>query len=194
MIIGLTGGIASGKSVVAHYLQEKGLPIVDADVVARQVVEPGSIGLSEIITHFGSKVIDGNTLDRKALRDIIFEDESKRLLLNSILHPIIHEEILKQLNQYQDEGHALIVFDAPLLLENDLKHMVDELWVVSTTVERQIDRVITRDHISKEEALNIINKQMSLKDKETHADVILYNNNSISELHETIDRLLEDRL
>ncbi len=185
-VIGLTGGIASGKSTVSQYLKDKGLPIVDADLVSRQVVEPGSKGLKLLEEAFGSDIIIEGQLDRKALRHLIFSDDDKRMLLNSILHPIIHEEILHQLNMLIGK-YPIVVFDAPLMLENNLKHMVDVLWLVSCSEEEQIRRVMNRDDSSEDEAKAIIAKQMSLKEKELLSDIILLNNDSIESLYKQID-------
>ena len=185
-VIGLTGGIASGKSTVSQYLKDKGLPIVDADLVSRQVVEPGSKGLIRLEEAFGSAIIIEGQLDRKALRHLIFSDDDKRILLNSILHPIIHEEILHQLNLLIGK-YPIVVFDAPLMLENNLKHMVDVLWLVSCSEEEQIRRVMYRDDSSEDEAKAIIAKQMSLKEKELLSDIVLLNNDSIESLYKQID-------
>lgn len=185
-IIGLTGGIASGKSTVSKYLISLGIPVVDADLVSREVVEPGQPGLREIKAAFGHEVISDGQLDRRALRDIIFSDVSKRELLNSILHPIIHDAIESKINQLK-ASHSIIVFDAPLLLENNLKYMVDSLWLVTCTVEKQIERVMVRDRISREDALRIINSQMALSDKEDMADIILNNNTSVGQLYDQVD-------
>lgn len=189
-VIGLTGGIASGKSTVSAYLKTLNIPIVDADVVSRQVVEPGSAGLSKIVEAFGQEVLKDDQLNRKALRDIVFNDESKRLLLNSILHPIIHEKIVRDLEALKDT-HSLVVFDAPLLIENNLMDMVDTLWVVSCSEAHQIERVMKRDGISKDDAKAIIDKQMPLKEKLTYADVVLNNDDTINILHVQIDQALK---
>ena len=124
--------------------------------------------------------------DRKALRHLIFSDDDKRMLLNSILHPIIHEEILYQLNLLIGK-YPIVVFDAPLMLENNLKHMVDVLWLVSCSEEEQVRRVMTRDDSSEDEAKTIIAKQMSLKEKELLSDIVLLNNDSIESLYKQID-------
>lgn len=192
MIIGLTGGIASGKSTVSDYLKDKGYPIVDADVISREVVEVGKIGLERISEKFGTDVLnDDGSLNRKALRNIIFSDEQARLDLNSILHPIIHDEILTQLKNYVDKGNDIIIFDAPLLLENNLQDLVDEVWVVSTSDKIQIDRVMKRDGISEKDSRDIISKQMPLYVKEKLADLILYNNGDINNLYEQVENALK---
>jgi len=193
-VIGLTGGIASGKSTVSNYLKGKNIPVVDADVISREVVLPGSEGLNLITESFGSDILIEGQLNRAALRDIIFKDDAKRLKLNSILHPIIHDEILKQIKIHQDNNETIIIFDAPLLLENNLKYMVDELWLVSTTKENQLKRLLTRDNITKETAISIVSKQMSLKDKEVLSDVIFYNNTTIESLLNQVDKTLKNHL
>lgn len=190
-IIGLTGGIASGKSTVSDYLRKLNIPIVDADVVSRQVVEPGSIGLLKIIEAFGEEVLDVDRLNRKALREIVFNDESKRLLLNRILHPIIHEKIVKDL-EILKHNHSIVVFDAPLLIENNLMDMVDVLWVVACSEEQQIERVMKRDDVTSVEAKAIIDKQMSLMDKLNYADVVLMNDDTVDHLYEQVDQALKN--
>jgi len=194
MIIGLTGGIASGKTTVTEYLRQQGFPIVDADVISRSVVEPGHKGLEAVVNAFGSQILEGDQLNRKKLRRIIFDDESKRLLLNGILHPIIHEEILYQIEEHQKNNETIIIFDAPLLLENKLQHMVDSVWVVSTSLDKQIDRVMSRDDINREEALKIINRQMSLEEKASKADLVLINNDGIEDLYKQIDQAIKNHL
>lgn len=192
MIIGLTGGIASGKSTVTAYLRSKNIKIVDADKVSRQVVEPGSKGLKKIEGSFGKDILEDGHLNRKKLRELIFSDDEKRILLNRILHPIIHEEIERQLQSFSDE--KILIFDAPLLLENNLKGMVDEVWVVSTSLDHQVERVMERDHISREEALKIIDKQMPLSDKIKNADLVLDNNGSVEYLYGQVDHALSKYL
>ncbi|MBI9015262.1 MAG: dephospho-CoA kinase [Clostridiales bacterium] len=193
-VIGLTGGIASGKSTVSNYLKSKSIPIVDADIVSREVVMPGSKGLQAIVDTFGKDILEENHLNRKALRELVFNDEEKRLKLNRILHPIIHDEIQKQIQALKDNNEPIIIFDAPLLLENNLKYMVDELWLVSTSVEKQIARLIKRDNMTLETAESIISKQMPLIEKERLSDVILDNNSTVEALLKQVDERLKNHL
>lgn len=189
-VIGLTGGIASGKSTVSDYLRDKGIPIVDADVVARQVVEPETKGLKLIVEAFGQDILDKGHLNRAKLRELIFASDQAREKLNAILHPIIHETILDQIESLK-ASHELLVFDAPLLLENNLKDLVDVLWVVSLDLDKQVQRLMKRDSINEEAARTIISKQMPLKEKESHADVILTNNRDLVYLYRQIDHALK---
>lgn len=190
MIIGLTGGIASGKSTVTSYLKEKGFPIVDADLVSRDVVKPGTLGLKKIVDRFTKKVLNSDSsLNRKVLRAIIFNDEEARLDLNSILHPIIHDEIIRQIEEYK-KHYDVIIFDAPLLLENQLQDMVDQVWVVSTDSETQIERLMKRDGINKDEANAIIKRQMPIEEKVKLADVVIYNNSDLISLYKQIENAL----
>lgn len=188
-VIGLTGGIASGKSTVSKYMASKNLPIVDADLIARQVVEPNTQGLRELVNEFGHGILNGEFLNRQALRDIAFHDVNALKKLNAILHPIIHDEIVKQLNDLKGK-ETLIVFDVPLLFENHLEHMVDEIWVVAVKKDTQIKRLMVRDACSKEQASAIIEKQMSLDEKLRKANEVIWNEGTIDDLYKAIDILL----
>ncbi|MBN2796034.1 MAG: dephospho-CoA kinase [Clostridia bacterium] len=191
MILGLTGGIASGKSTVSKYLRDKKIPIVDADVISREVVMPGSKGLKLLVEAFGDEILDGDSLNRSVLRKLVFSDKKALNTLNKILHPIIHEAVEKQLNDYVEEGHPIVVFDAPLLLENNLQDMVDILWVVACDEMIQIKRVMVRDDITEKEAKAIINQQMSINEKIKLADVVLYNNRDLETLYNQIEVALD---
>ena len=149
MIIGLTGSIASGKSTVSQMLKELGYPIVDADLVARQVVEPGSETLEKIKGAFGEDVIlpDGS-LDRKKVGDIIFSDPASRKRLNDIIHPAIRQEMLRQRAAYVAEGQKVVIMDIPLLFESKLQHFVEKILVVSVTEENQLKRLMERNGLS----------------------------------------------
>ena len=150
MIIGLTGSIASGKSTVAKMMSELGLPIVDADVVARDVVEPGTETLALIAESFGQAILleDGN-LNRTLLGDIIFHEPAKRKTLNDIMHPAIRKEMLRQRDAYLEAGHEHVVMDIPLLFESKLQHFVERIIVVSVSEEVQLRRLMERNNLSK---------------------------------------------
>lgn len=192
MIIGLTGGIASGKSTASEYFRNMKIPIVDADIIARDAVKKNTIGLKKIVDIFGSEILDedGN-LDRKSLREIVFNDKDALKSLNDILHPVINEMILKQLDSYK-KSEEIIVLDAALLLENKLDKIVDYIVVISTEENIQIERIIKRDNVSEDNAKKIIDKQMSLSEKEKLADIVVYNNSDIHNLYSQLDKIIEE--
>ncbi|WP_422122981.1 dephospho-CoA kinase [Planococcus sp. X10-3] len=192
MIIGLTGSIASGKSTVSKMLEEMGFPIIDADMVARQVVEPGSETLSKIEVLFGAEVIkpDG-TMDREKVGAYIFSDPVKRKQLNDIIHPAIRAEMLRQRDEYLTEGFQTIVMDIPLLFESKLQHFVDKILVVSVTEENQLARLIERNGLSEKDARARIGSQLPMSVKEEGADAVIYNNGTIEETARQLERILE---
>ena len=181
VIIGLTGSIASGKSTIADMLRSMGLPIVDADLVARQVVEVGSPTLAKIAEEFGEDILlPTGEMDRAKVGAIIFNDEQKRLQLNSIIHPAIREEMIRQRDVYVAEGKH-VVMDIPLLFESKLQHFVEKILVVTVNPEVQLQRLMTRNNFSKEEAEARIASQLPLKEKEEGADAVIYNNGTVEQ-------------
>ncbi|MFC5590371.1 dephospho-CoA kinase [Sporosarcina soli] len=191
MIIGLTGSIASGKSTVSAMLKRKGFPIVDADEIARQVVEPGSPVLTEISQAFGQGVLQADgSLNREKLGELIFNDKEKRLQLNGIIHPAIRKEMLRQKEEWLARGARTVIMDIPLLFESKLQSLVDKIIVVSVTPEVQKERLIARNVLSEEEADARIQSQMPVKEKEKEADAVLYNNHAVEQTEEQLERLL----
>lgn len=182
MIIGLTGSIASGKSAVAKMIQSYGLPIVDADVVARQVVEPGSPTLKKITESFGQDVIaaDGS-MDRAKVGSIIFHDEAKRQRLNSIIHPAIREEMLRQRDEFISYGEKNVFMDIPLLFESKLEHFVEKIIVVSVSEDVQLSRLMARNGFTEDEAKARISTQMPVKEKEALADAVIDNDGTLEQ-------------
>lgn len=182
MIIGLTGSIASGKSTVSNMLKESGYPIIDADLVARQVVEPGTETLKKIAELFGPGVLrtDG-TMDREKVGALIFSDPVRRKQLNDIIHPAIREEMLRQRSAYLADGYETIVMDIPLLFESKLQHFVDKILVVSVTEENQLSRLIERNGLSDKDARDRISSQLPMSVKEAGADAVIYNNGTLEE-------------
>lgn len=177
MRIGLTGGIASGKSLVASYLEKQGIPVVDADKLARQVVEPGEPALAQIVATFGKNVLQADgTLDRKQLGAIIFGDEQKRERLNQIVHPAVRQLMKKQADLYEQRGYPRVVLDIPLLYESNLFHMVNQVWLVYVDEATQLRRLIERDGSTETEAKQRIAAQMPLTAKKAQADVLIDNN------------------
>ncbi|MEK3766727.1 MULTISPECIES: dephospho-CoA kinase [unclassified Solibacillus] len=182
MIIGLTGSIASGKSTVAKMIQSYNLPIVDADQVARQVVEPGSPTLLKIAEVFGQDVIsEDGTMNRAKVGNLIFHDETKRQQLNAIIHPAIREEMIRQRDEFISYGEKNVFMDIPLLFESKLEHFVEKIIVVSVTEDVQLERLMERNGLTEEEAKARIATQIPVKDKEALADVVIYNNGSLED-------------
>ncbi len=192
MIIGLTGSIASGKSTVSAMLKERGLPIVDADEIARLVVEPGTSVIEEIRETFGDEVIqEDGTLNRGKLGEIIFGDEQNREKLNGIMHPAIRTEMLRQKEAYLTSGEETVIMDIPLLFESKLQSFVEKIIVVTVTPENQKKRLIERNGLTEREALERMQSQLPLSEKEVKSDAILDNNGTIKETANQLDHLLK---
>ncbi|MEK4084805.1 dephospho-CoA kinase [Psychrobacillus sp. FSL K6-1415] len=191
MIIGLTGSIASGKSTVANMLKEMGFPIIDADLVARIVVEKGTATLEMIKETFGSGVIqEDGSLNREELGEIIFTTPSKRKLLNDIIHPAIRAEMLAQKGHLVQQGHPVIIMDIPLLFESRLQSFVDKILVVTVTEQTQLERLMSRNRFTQEEAKLRIQSQLPLSVKEKGADAVIYNNGTIEETKQQLIKIL----
>lgn len=186
-IVGLTGGIGSGKTTVANEFHDLGVQSVDADLVAREVVMPGEAALDAIVKHFGQSILlsDGQ-LDRAALRARIFADDSEKNWLNQLLHPLIRQSLLRQLQQCTS-SYALLI--APLLLENKLQTYTDRVLVVDVPPELQLSRTMQRDQVSAEQVQNILNSQISRPERLDLADDILLNTVPVSQLKQQIQQL-----
>lgn len=193
MIIGLTGSIASGKSTVAKMLEGYYLPIVDADLVARQVVEPGTETLQKIAKAFGQTVIkEDGTMDREKVGTIIFHDPSQRKVLNDIIHPAIRSEMLRQREEYIANGAEHVVMDIPLLFESKLQHFVDKILVISVTEEIQLERLMARNQLDEKEARARIASQLPMSVKEQGADAVIYNNTTEESTAQQLQKILQD--
>ncbi|WP_339254919.1 dephospho-CoA kinase [Sporosarcina sp. FSL W8-0480] len=191
MIIGLTGSIATGKSTVSRMLKEKGYPIVDADEISRQVVEPGSIVLEKIADAFGKEVIDQNGgLNREKLGSLIFNDQLKREKLNAIMHPAVRQEMIRQKESWLEKGFNTVIMDIPLLFESKLQSYVEKIIVVSATPSIQRDRLMARNNLTGEEADARINSQLPISEKEKGADAVINNNDSLEETERQLDEIL----
>mgnify|MGYP003447644128 FL=1 len=191
-IIGLTGGIASGKSTVSNWLLSQGYPVVDADIAARKVVEPGMPALEKIRKAFGDDVLlpDG-TLDRKRLGSIIFANEEKRQTLNAIVHPAVREWMRQETERAFGEGASIVIMDIPLLFESKLTHMVEETILVYVTKETQLKRLMERDGYMEADALARIHAQMPIDEKKELADYIVDNNGPLSETIEQMKQIMD---
>lgn len=181
MIVGLTGGIASGKTTVANlFHQHFAIDLVDADIVARQVVEPKSAGLNAIIEHFGSDIVtNGGELNRPKLREIIFHDEQQKQWINQLLHPMIRQEMQRQLAEVTSPYGLLVV---PLLVENQLQSMADRILVIDVSEPLQIERTMARDQVSEKQARAILASQATRAQRLAIADDVIKNDDKNQEL------------
>jgi dephospho-CoA kinase len=187
-IVGLTGGIGSGKTTIANFFAEHNVVIVDADIVARDVVAVGSPALAKISQHFGANFIQADgQLNRALLRKQIFSNDTDKSWLNNLLHPLIGEQLIAQM-QAANSKYCLLV--APLLIENDLIKLVNRVLVIDVSETTQINRTTKRDNNSVEQVQAIISSQASRKVKQEHADDLLNNDNSsLATLKDTVAKL-----
>ena len=189
--IGLTGGIGSGKTTVTNYLENLGAIIIDADVIAREVVAPGNPALKQILQTFGPDILHANgSLNRKELGQIVFNSPTALEQLNSIMHPHIQAVVQQKLQYYRVHyPKKILVLVAPLLIEVGLQRMVDSVWVVHVEQAEQIKRVMERDKLSKEQALKRINSQLSAKERLKFADEVINNSYSIENTRQQVLKL-----
>lgn len=175
-IIGLTGGIATGKSTVARFLEENGAVVIDADNLSREAVAPGSRALERVVALFGADMLlpDGS-LDRKRLGRLVFANLDKRRQLEEILHPEIRRLADERIDSLATEGHGVVFYMAPLLIESGATDRVDEIWVVTVRPDVQRERLMARDGIGLEEAERIIASQMPLDEKERRGRIVIDN-------------------
>ncbi len=192
-LFGLTGGIASGKSAVAAHFRTRGLPVVDADVLAREVVAKGTEGLAELVAAFGPGVLgpDGE-LDRKAVAAIVFADATKRKILNGITHPRITMETMKRAQAYGEAGEPLVCYEAALIVENGGADMLRPLVVVAVSPEVQLARAMARDGSTEEEAKKRLDSQVPLADKLAAADIVVDNSGPFEALPDRADAALAE--
>lgn len=194
-ILGLTGGIATGKSTVSRYFSDKGYAVVDADVVARRVVEPGTEGLANIVAHFGTEIIqkDG-TLNREKLGAMIFSDAEKRETLNNLLSAQIRRTIMADTETLVNANQPLIVLDIPLLYEAGYETHCDAVMVVYTTEAVQLERLMARNNLTEEEALNRIASQEPIETKKDRADIVIDNNGHLNHTYEQVETWLKNNI
>jgi len=198
--IGLTGGIGSGKSVVSDFFSQLGVPIIDTDVIAHELVTPQSEACNEIIKHFGDTLIEhSGKLNRKRLAKIVFEDETQRKLLEGILHPRINQEINRQIAALETaDGKSTstnyVIIVIPLLLEANLSHMVDRILVVDSDESQRIQRVQKRDLRSKKDIQAIIRNQIDAPNRLSQADDIITNNGTLEQLRSQVQALHQNYL
>ncbi|NWG04020.1 MAG: dephospho-CoA kinase [Syntrophaceae bacterium] len=183
LIVGLTGGVASGKTAVSQVLKEEGAYIIDADQIARELVQPRQPAWNELVRAFGQDILqDDGTIHRKKLAERIFGNSNERKRLNQILHPRIKEEMNRRAKEIgTKDPEAIVVIDAPLLVELEDHQEMDKLIVVTSTQTQQIERLKDRDQKNTEEALRMVSSQMPLEEKVKFADYIIRNEGSLEE-------------
>jgi dephospho-CoA kinase len=191
-LVGLTGGIASGKSTVAAILRRLGAAIINADELARAVVEPGREACQEIVATFGSDVLQGDgAIDRRKLREIIFNDAEARKKLESIIHPRVRALAEEKIRALEAAGSALVVYEVPLLFEAQIHQWIRPVIVVACDIDKQKSRLKERDDLSDAEAQSHIEAQMSLEEKRKLADYIIENNGSLADLEAQVKAVVE---
>ncbi|MBA3582774.1 MAG: cell division protein ZapD [Gammaproteobacteria bacterium] len=192
LVVGLTGGIGSGKSTVAELFAKRGINVIDADIVARELVEPGQAALHDIIDTFGRQVLNAEgRLNRSALREIVFNDSSQRAKLESILHPRIRTAMLEQLENVKSEYCLFVI---PLLVDTGYWDMIDKITVVDLEEHSQIERVIARDGVSREQVANILDAQISREERVAAADYIINNEQNSDTLDSQVEHLHQEFL
>ena len=191
MVLGLTGSIATGKSTVSAMFHQKGAEIIDADQIAREVVEPGTEGLTRIVNQFGPEMLDDEgKLNRDRLGARIFQNPAEREKLNQLLHPLIVDSMLAKTEKIKKEKDPqLIIWDVPLLIEGNLTQWVEAVILVYTPKAIQLDRLMKRDSLSKEEAEKRIFAQMDIEEKKKFADYVIDNRGTLSETERQVDQL-----
>jgi dephospho-CoA kinase len=191
LLVGLTGGIATGKSVVAAMLMERGVATIEFDLLARRVVEPDEPAWRDIVAYFGEQAIkEDRTLDRKKVAEIVFTDPEKRKVLEGFTHPRIREEFVAEVREIrQKDPDAIIQAVIPLLIESNLQSIFDHVVVVYAPVELQMARLIQRDDLSREAAEARLRAQIPIDDKARHADTVIDNSGSLEETRRQVEEL-----
>ena len=192
--IGLTGGIASGKTTITNYIRKhKNIPILDADNLSRELIKPNTYGYKKILDYFGNQIIDDKnnsekSINRKLLRNIIFKHSESKEWIEKLLHPLIKERMIEECNQYTN--HQTILLVIPLLFEAKFEDICTEIWLIKCPKELQKKRLITRDKISEKEAYETINLQLSFEEKSKLSDIILDNSDDQNKWIKAIKELL----
>jgi dephospho-CoA kinase len=191
-LVGLTGGIASGKSTVAKILERLGAAVINADALSREVVEPGKDAWKEIIDAFGAGVLrPDQTLDRQKLRTVIFNDRDGRKKLEAIIHPRVRALAEERIREHAGAGYSIIVYEVPLLFEGNLHEWLRPVILVACDVDTQRTRLRERDQLTQTEAQKHIDAQMSLEEKRRLADYVIENDGSLADLEQQVRTVLE---
>jgi len=192
-IVGLTGGIATGKSTVAKMFIEASIPVIDTDKIARNLLEKGTEAYNEVVSHFSDDILlTDQSINRKKLARLIFSNKTKRDLLNNIIHPRVSHIVESEIEKYKELGERIIVIDVPLLFETDFYKKCDKTVVVYTSPKQQLSRLVGRDVIQREYAQMKINAQMPLSEKVDLADYVINNSFSILQTKKDFLKIIED--
>lgn len=190
--IGLTGGIATGKSTVSNWLKAKGYAVIDADELARLVVAPGSEGLRQIVSHFGAEILDDDgNLDRRRLGALVFADREKLLDLENMIHPLVQAQVQSLRNRYEREGKEFVFYDVPLLYEKKLQDQFDHIIVVAADEEIQKARMRARDALNENEIESRLKSQLPMSEKIKVAHSVVENNGTREELETKLLQLVK---
>lgn len=188
-VVGLTGGIASGKTSVANALRDMGMKVLDADAISRSVTAPGGEALADIRKAFGDSMFDGEILNRRALGDVVFRDEQKRRQLEEIIHPLV----IGKMKRLTEEANADIVFwDVPLLYETGMDKDCGEVWCVHVPADEQVRRVMRRDHMTRTQAMDRIGSQMPVREKKARAQHLINTSGSFRATRRRVRGLMRD--
>lgn len=193
MILGLTGGIATGKSTVTGMLRERGIPVIDADQIAREVVEPGKPAYDAIVRHFGRDILlEDGQIDRKKLGEIVFSDESERQKLNAIVHPEVRRVMREEAETAEKNGASIVFMDIPLLFESKLQYMVEKIVVVYAPAAMQLARMMERDELEEEQAQKRLRAQFPIDQKREEADFLIDNSRTREETERQVENMLAE--
>ncbi|MGM9535470.1 MAG: dephospho-CoA kinase [Intestinibacter sp.] len=191
LVLGLTGNIGCGKSSVSNIFMQKDIDVIDADIEARKIFDDKDL-LNKVFSTFGYSIKnEDGSLNRKALGNIVFNDDEKLIELNNLTHPKIKQNILSKVSKYKEQGKKIVVIDAALLIEDDYLPYIDKLILVTCREDIQIERIKNRDNCTEEEAISRINSQMSQSEKSKFADYIIDNSSSIEELQKRVLEFIE---
>lgn len=189
--LGLTGGIATGKTTADAFFEKKNIPIIDADRVAHDLMQKNGASYTAIVDHFGASILnDEKEIDRKKLGKIVFGAPAKLNELNQITHPLIRKAIVLQMQNYQKKDTSLAILDVPLLFETHYDQLCDSVLVISADLSHQLARLQERNNLNKAQAMSRINSQMKLQEKEKLADFVVDNNGSIADLEAKLSQIL----
>lgn len=189
--IGLTGGIASGKSEATKLLKSMAFPVIDADLIAHQVVERGTPGLKSVVDHFGAEILNPDgSLNRKKLGQIVFTSTDQRLALENLLHPLVQQEVQRQKHQYAQNGKSIAFYDVPLLFEKNLQGQFDKVVLIFSSLDLQKSRLRQRDQLSDLEIENRLQSQIPLIEKEKKSDFVIYNDHDLAHLEKQLKDLV----